>query len=277
MSTKLRWEKSLNFGIDELDAEHQALVALVNELEDRAAGPAEAVAEVLRRLVMTVDGHIEHENQLLTQLGYDHSDDHADADRKFLRMFQDLEQVFHEQGSFGPETRDFIRHLILQHIIKTDRPLRDFFRERLHLKPDENPYIHWLDSFAMGWTPIDEDHRIFVDMVNQLKDALDSGADQAVVVGILTAFVEHAEEHFRREESLLADLGYPGTERHAHEHATLNRSIAQTCAAIRSGERSFGADELLVLIKEWIIRHILFVDMKVKSFLDEQVHRRPSA
>ncbi|MBF0305436.1 MAG: bacteriohemerythrin [Alphaproteobacteria bacterium] len=273
VASPIDWDEALNFGVKELDVEHQELVALVNLLDEvAAAGAPEAeVGAVLDDLVALVDHHIAHEHALLEEYGYGECSHHAAADRKFFRIFTDLRAVFGEHGTLNVETRDFIKHLIIQHIIKTDKPLRDFFRGRMGGgRPDENPYIHWLDSFAIGVAPIDHDHRAFIDLVNQLKDAVDSGAPREELLDITIRFARHAREHFRREESLLRLLRFPGFEEHHQEHADLLEQLTEALADVEAGRRGFGREELLLLIKEWIIRHILFVDMKMKSFLDEQ-------
>lgn len=268
------WDEALNFGVKELDQEHQNLVTLVDILNERAeACSSQAViGDALDELVAEVGRHIEHENRLLDKYGYHESRDHAAADRKFFRIFEDVRHVFHDHGTLNAETRDFIRHLVVQHIIKTDKPLRDFFRGRQDRLPEQNPYIHWLDSFGIGLAAIDEDHKVFIDLVNRLKDAIDAGAERDIVVHIVGEFVRHAKNHCAREENLLAAIGYPGYERHKADHSSLNGEIFQTYEDLKAGKRDFGRDELLVLIKEWIIRHVLFIDMKMKSFLEENAH-----
>ena len=141
--TPINWDEALSFGITELDDDHQTLVELVNQLEAQSLARAgrEAVGATLARLVGAVGRHIEHENELLERYGYTDTADHRVLDRKFFQIFLDVQQVFEEHGVLNAETRDFIEHLIIQHILKTDAPLRQFFR-KLQRVPDSNDYIH---------------------------------------------------------------------------------------------------------------------------------------
>ena len=172
-----------------------------------------------------------------------------------------------------PEVRALIAHLMLHHIIRTDRPLREFFRAR-GTQPETGGRLRWLDSFALGVEQLDADHRAFIDLLNQVEDVLRSG-EPGALVPVIDQFTTHARRHFIREEAVLDSLGCPHADEHKHEHTILNRELFALAEELRLDPAAFGPEDLAALVKDWVIRHILFVDMKMKSHLQELLREHP--
>lgn len=272
--TLLTWDEGFSCGVRAIDAEHQAMIGLANQLDALVAADADRhdISAALAALVSALSAHVRHVDALARRHGFTAGDATADAEA-FLNVIRDVKAVFEQHGTLNPQTLDFVQSLVLQHIRETDEPLRTFFRTQQTPRPNDKSYIQWLESFSVGDEVIDTDHKRFVGLVNEIKDTLDAGADRAVVTALLGTFVRHARDHFEREEALLKRLGYPKYAQHKNEHGELNDSIFSLYEQMEAGAESFGRDELLALIKEWIIHHILFVDMKMKSFIEEAKNR----
>ncbi len=56
--------------------------------------------------------------------------------------------------------------------------------------------LQWTDAFLLGYEPMDDTHRAFVDIVDKLLTCPD-----AEMAGLLKAFIAHAEEHFGLENA----------------------------------------------------------------------------
>ena len=80
----------------------------------------------------------------------------------------------------------------------------------------------WNDGFRLGIRKIDEEHAIFLNILNSLEDAVAHGRGNKEVGKAINDLMLYAYNHFAGEEKLLRDHEYPDYERHMkiHEAAT---------------------------------------------------------
>jgi len=73
------------------------------------------------------------------------------------------------------------------------------------------------DSFLTGHPGIDEDHRLLVEAVNLIGEAI---ADNEIgqCRRLLDSFVAIARGHFSREEAILRAVRFPGVDKHCEYH-----------------------------------------------------------
>jgi hemerythrin len=132
--------------------------------------------------------------------------------------------------------------------------------------------IQWRDGMSVDRGMIDEDHRHLIDIINRFAGYMArGGGDAAGALDILSALKFYAATHFEREERLQRLAEYPESERHHHEHqglvATLHDIIART-RAIGAGDASAVADELSLLLRRWLMEHIIQLDLRMKPYAD---------
>lgn len=75
-------------------------------------------------------------------------------------------------------------------------------------------FIVWSDELSVGIEEIDEQHKVLVNLINRMHNAIAEKHGSEVVSGILAELVDYTKIHFAVEESLLRILGYPGYEEH---------------------------------------------------------------
>lgn len=115
--------------------------------------------------------------------------------------------------------------------------------------------IHWTPALEVGHPDIDADHRILVDLVNQLAAATGT-IDMALAN--LDALLSHAAAHFGREEALMQEIAYQQTSRHAKEHLHLADDLIEYRQALRRGDVS--ATTLGRFVRDWFMEHAAFSD-----------------
>ena len=156
--------------------------------------------------------------------------------------------------------------------------------------------VFWRPQMSVGNTLVDNDHRYLLCLVNVIELGLASGGNPDVLKLTLQQLVDYTHEHFAREEKLQLKVRYPGYAEHKAEHQELLAKLEQArdrildlaqggAAAGGSGEvtsEELGAlladdapavgrrpeqDELVRLLREWILEHVLTTDIKLKPYL----------
>jgi hemerythrin len=131
--------------------------------------------------------------------------------------------------------------------------------------------IHRIDilhTFELGHPEIDAQHRTLVDTLNEIGDAIETGALD-VCHKLFDSLIDTARRHFADEEALLRQVGFPRAEHHASYHREL---IARATAVACLCKESAALDELRNCFRElvnFLIDDIVAGDMDFKSFLEE--------
>ncbi len=127
-----------------------------------------------------------------------------------------------------------------------------------------NVLIPWNDSLSVGIQEIDEQHKVLVDLLNELHRAITEHHGSDAAIGILDRLVEYTRIHFSVEESLMRVLDYPGYEEHKQHHEQLIEQVYELRGKVGNGKHiSF---ELLHFLKSWLTRHILEDDRDYVPF-----------
>ena len=79
-------------------------------------------------------------------------------------------------------------------------------------------YAVFNDSLLTGHGLIDEQHREIIEKIKKLVNTCENGTCQIESVKMLDYLADYTEKHFREEESLQAEVGYPGLEEHKKRH-----------------------------------------------------------
>lgn len=129
--------------------------------------------------------------------------------------------------------------------------------------------IEWDHSSSVGVKLLDEQHKQIVDMINLLVSDSDTTVFSETISELLTKLTRYAIEHFQAEESLLEEHGYSDLDCHKEEHIEFRINILALCQATIKHQESVPA-ELLQVMRDWLMNHILQSDMKYKPFFEER-------
>jgi hemerythrin len=121
--------------------------------------------------------------------------------------------------------------------------------------------LQWTDRLLLGYAPMDDEHRDFVDCVRALQQA---APEQ--VLARLDAFAVHAERHFGAENRWMEETEFPARQCHIDEHAAVMKSVAEVRAVVAAGNtgivRSL-ADELA----RWFPGHADYLDSALAAWM----------
>jgi hemerythrin len=128
----------------------------------------------------------------------------------------------------------------------------------------------WKEQFAIDHGPIDHDHKILVNRINDVLRCLTKEGQAKGAVNEIRNLRMHAEFHFRREEHFQAQVRYPWLDAHVAEHRQL---LAQIDGVLNEIE-CLAPDAQIpdykkkkALMYRWIIHHLIETDMKMRPFL----------
>lgn len=127
--------------------------------------------------------------------------------------------------------------------------------------------IQWNDCLVLGIPEIDDDHKRFTSLVNDLNAAIAGRADKAEIRNHLDLLYLDARDHFQHEERLFAMYRYPEAERHEGLHRRIEEALLRELAGFVMS--SIGAEWVRsgLRIKELLINHFLNEDMNYREFL----------
>jgi hemerythrin len=120
----LTWNDTLATGVRQIDLQHQELIDIINELEaaHTAGRPSEALGEVLPRLVVYALFHFSTEDALMSDVTAAHAEVHRREHHDFSQRVAAIQALPPEEIDM-PELLAFLRHWLLEHIMKTDQDL----------------------------------------------------------------------------------------------------------------------------------------------------------
>lgn len=129
--------------------------------------------------------------------------------------------------------------------------------------------IEWHSRLNVGVKQIDEQHKWLVQLVNNLLSAIQSGVAEDILQSICQELVDYTEFHFRDEELLMEEIGFPFIEEQRAEHEELRVKVGEFNDAVLRGDH-IPPKEVLDFLSEWLINHLLHSDMKIGHHIKAQ-------
>lgn len=127
-------------------------------------------------------------------------------------------------------------------------------------------HLAWSDDMLVGHGAIDETHREFVDLVNDLRRCLPEDATRQ-----LLRLKEHVLSHFETEEQLMRQFNYPSLDCHSDEHAKVVHAIDQVLQRLQTGLLALSkVHGLAQALMDWFPGHITYMDSALSAWLSKQ-------
>lgn len=132
----------------------------------------------------------------------------------------------------------------------------------------------WSDSYYLKVHAMDEEHKILIAKINNLAEQIETFGEKRHP-NIINSFKELASftvHHFENEEAYMKSINYPDLIPHQAIHKKLLATVGEFQEQVESGH--FNAVKLMNFLNDWLLRHILNVDMKyaVHSKNFDQTH-----
>lgn len=128
------------------------------------------------------------------------------------------------------------------------------------------PLLSWRDDYLVGEQTIDRDHQRLFDLINEFHDAYHRSWEKREIAKVLAGVVAYAEEHFQREERIMAAAGYPDLAVHRKIHEELYEMLYQLQEGYESGRRNIDGQTTRFL-NQWLVDHILDNDLRIGEYM----------
>lgn len=129
--------------------------------------------------------------------------------------------------------------------------------------------IKWTDAYTLGIKTIDEQHKQFLDALNELLDAQDASGQACLADHLVARLKSYADGHFHVEEGFMQAFGYPGYEAHLAEHEHFRETVRHFDEVCCNG----GGDSAIILdyLQNWMAQHLTGVDRQLGRYLEQHL------
>lgn len=126
-------------------------------------------------------------------------------------------------------------------------------------------HIVWNESFSIDNAEIDDQHKKWIAIHNELHDALlhsDFRSLQTIAAQTLRKMYDYTRFHFEYEGKYMEQIGYPGIREHWRLHKNFDSMVYGYLRDIEKGQLPILNSELIKILQNWLTDHILTEDKK---------------
>ena len=127
-------------------------------------------------------------------------------------------------------------------------------------------------ELTFGVPSMDREHSGQLSLLNDLKAAVRSGADDGVVYALLNELVEHTNLHFLSEQLLMRLHAYETYESHFLEHERLLAEVQNLRSNLATGTAA-DKHSLIEALRSWLLIHIQTADKALADYLNSRAPR----
>jgi hemerythrin len=124
----------------------------------------------------------------------------------------------------------------------------------------------WSASHEVFLPEIDAEHKNLCRLGRELQKAIVAGEDSERIVSMLRVLLAEAEEHFRHEEKMMREAGFPSLTWHKQQHDAIRKRAKACMARVAKGDGEARA-ELLKVLSGWLRDHTAVADRMMGAYL----------
>jgi len=126
-------------------------------------------------------------------------------------------------------------------------------------------FVEWTKDLETGVTFVDADHKVLINLLNQVESCMAENEESTVLGSVLDALVEYTDYHFMREEKMMELSGYQGVEGHAAIHRALSQQVRNVYTDFQTDPWSVDPVSVRDFLKTWLIEHIMGHDFAYRD------------
>ena len=130
--------------------------------------------------------------------------------------------------------------------------------------------IEWDDSLATGIKSIDYEHKMLIERLNAVTEAIEQNQGEGTIAKTLDFLLDYTNFHFSNEEKYITSQDLPGLELQQKEHAQFKENVHQL---ILDFQEDGASKDISLQIKDflfvWLVKHIKEVDHQLAQYAKE--------
>lgn len=129
-------------------------------------------------------------------------------------------------------------------------------------------YLSFTSSLSVGYEPMDNQHKKWIDLLNQVYYAFINNADSNEIKSVIKDLVDYTIWHFNFENKMMEKYRFPNYQNHKVQHDDILNEVNKIYSKLEKGDEVLIVN-ILEFLKKWLISHILKTDMELGSFLEK--------
>lgn len=126
--------------------------------------------------------------------------------------------------------------------------------------------LRWNPALATQIAVIDRDHQNLIQIVNDLYEGVQLGCSRRIIGRILSRLIDHADEHFRREEQVMRHFSFLKLESHIRQHLDLLDRLGRVVFEFEMANDAVTL-HTIDLLRDWVEVHLARDDAEFSYFL----------
>jgi hemerythrin len=129
--------------------------------------------------------------------------------------------------------------------------------------------FEWKEQYSVNVKEIDKQHKMLVETLNELHEAMLTKKSREILSGIVTSMVDYAKFHFSYEEGNMKRFNFPGYSSHKKEHDDFTEKVGDFQKKHADGHLMLSM-EIMNFLKDWLKNHIMGTDKQYSSFFNDK-------
>lgn len=125
--------------------------------------------------------------------------------------------------------------------------------------------VEWSKDLETGVTFVDADHKVLINLLNQVNHCIDENEESTVLGSVLDALVEYTDYHFLREEKMMELSGYTGLETHKTTHRVLSGQVRAVYDDYQTSPWNVDPIDVRDFLQSWLVDHIMGSDFAYRD------------
>lgn len=125
----------------------------------------------------------------------------------------------------------------------------------------------WKPEMSVGVHSLDSDHKLLINLINQLEEAIHRGMDKDTIESLLATLIDYTQYHFQREEMLMDACGFKDLDKHKKSHEGMKGWVEEIHQRFEETSDDL-SNEVLDFLKHWLKDHIMGQDQDYKHVME---------
>jgi hemerythrin len=127
--------------------------------------------------------------------------------------------------------------------------------------------IEWKEQFKIDVQEIDEQHKVLLDIFNQIVTSVEKKNEWRATSSIVDSLIHHAYRHFATEERYMIKHLYPDLPSHIGKHLDFIKKVTTMTQEVKE-KGPEKQKEMVAFLAKWYYDHVLVIDKKYSLYLD---------